>query len=60
VAKFKLNPREVMTIFALLLCLFAVLAFRTTCAQGVGNLFRAMEPPVTVDGGSAPVSPDAL
>ena len=58
-AKLKLNPREVMTIFALLICLFAVLALRTACSRGVANLFRAMEPPVAPDGGQPPSSPAA-
>jgi hypothetical protein len=48
-----------MTIFSLLICLFAVLAMRTMCAQGVANLFKAMEPPVLPDGGAHDAAPPA-
>jgi hypothetical protein len=52
-----MNPREIIMIVTLTVCLFAVLALRTSCAQGVANLFLAMEPPGVADAG--PPSADA-
>jgi hypothetical protein len=36
-------PGEIITIFALCIGLFAVLALRDSCAQGVENLFKAFD-----------------
>jgi hypothetical protein len=42
----KINSREVIAIFTLLIALVAVLGLRQGCAQGVSNLFKAFETPL--------------
>lgn len=54
--RFRLPQRELMAIFALLIMLFAVLALRKSCAGGVANLFKALEP---IDAGPPQPAPPA-
>ena len=53
---FKLPGGQLMAIFTLLVTLFAVLALRQGCADGVANFFRAFDPPpdAAAPGQSAP------
>lgn len=43
--RIRISQRELMTLFMMIVALFAVLAMQRSCATGVGNLFRAFEPP---------------
>jgi hypothetical protein len=42
--RIRIPQRELMTIMLMLVALFAVVALQKSCATGVGNLFRALEP----------------
>jgi hypothetical protein len=46
-------PQQVITLFALLIGLFAVLSLRESCSRGAGNLLQQFE--YRPDGGTAPV-----
>ncbi len=47
----RMQMRDIFAILMLLTTLIAVLALRRGCAEGVGNLFRAFEPPVDAGAG---------
>ena len=50
---FYFPPQQVISLFALIIGLVAVLALRDSCARGAGNLLKAFEPPP--DAGAAVV-----
>lgn len=54
---FKLPFREIIKILMMMTAIFALIALRGPCAQGVANLFDVFAPPVG-DGGAAPPSHD--
>jgi hypothetical protein len=56
-ASYYLPPRQLFAIGMLLLLLFAVVALRDACADGVANLYRAMEAPPEAPPPSRPVAP---
>lgn len=43
--RLRLPMQQIVTIVMLIVALVAVLTLRRGCAQGVGNLFKAFEPP---------------
>jgi hypothetical protein len=45
-------PAQIIAIFALVITLVAIVALKDSCANGVGNLFRAFD--VAPDGGARP------
>jgi hypothetical protein len=50
-------PAEIISIFALCICLFAVIALKDSCATGVENMFKAFE---VIDAGPAQPSAPAV
>lgn len=55
--RFRINPNRVIPIVALLISLFAVLALRKGCANGVAVLFKSLSPPPDAAQITPPVSP---
>ncbi|HEY7956255.1 MAG TPA: hypothetical protein VII38_13225 [Polyangia bacterium] len=47
-----IEPRQILTIVLLLVCLVAVLVLKSRCGAAAGNLFRAVDSPGAADGGA--------
>lgn len=43
--RFRVSPQQILPIFALLITLFAVIALRKGCADGVATMFKSLSPP---------------
>lgn len=50
------EPRQIITIVLLTICLVAVLVLKSRCGGAIGNLFQAVDqtgaPPARLDGGA--------